>query len=173
MGLNKTLFCSRLVCKGEKEACFIVRLCDSVSLTQLDNYSRYQVLVNWTSPPLRAIYSNRIISSDFCQHSTITVLLYYTQHISLLSLHSFSHSTHISLHWRVRENLQKFTVAELMTNEMLWWPGSSPVVLLGGKIGRNWWRCPHSSLYRSSPLLYLQQHHTSQSPQSPAHPADN
>ena len=148
MRLNKPLFCSRLVSKGEKEACFIVRLCDSVSLTQLDNYSRYQVLVNWTAPPLRAIYSNRIISSDFCQHSTITVLLI---------LHTTDPSCHYTLF--LTPLTSRFTgVQEKISRSsqwLNWWKMRcyDAVMLLGGKIGRNWWWCPHWTRLVPGPLL--------------------
>ena len=109
-------------------------------------------------------------------------------HRSLLSLHTASHYTQIWLHTRLRENLQKFTVDGAMRNERSHYGLNclevvyGCMVLLGGKIGRNWWRCPPSTPLDStpqpgpllsSPLLYLQQHNTSQSRQTPAQTADN
>ena len=108
------------------------------------------------------MYSNCIISSDLCQYSSASVLLilltnpscHYT--LCLTALRSgFTRCK------RKSPEVHSGWTDEKWDLLLFWWPDCLDclvlygcMVLLGGKIGRNWWRCPHSTpLHSPGPLL--------------------
>ena len=114
------------------------------------------------------MYSNCIISSDLC-HSQQCITNTTHSHRSPLSLHTLSLTWFHSLWGRKSPEVHSGWSDEKW-EKSLWPELSGGGVWLYGVTG---WEDRKELVAMSAPLLYLQQHNTSQSRQTPAQTADN